>query len=354
MTSANPDEARDTLDAGFTSAALAAALELDLFPLLSGAERPLAEVAAALGVPPRRCGYWLELLVAAGWVERSAAGYRASERARRAILDGFSAATWKMLAAEARESAAALRDLTGRLGASGSAPPATGGAGQGYVARMSRDPARARRFTRALLELHEPLARALAATLDPGGGARLLDLGGGSGVMTLALLERHAGLRAVVMDIANVCEEGRRVAAERGLSDRVTYHAGDFMVDPLPGTFDLVLVCDVEAYEPRLLGRMRAALEPGGRLAILDQLAPEDGVPHPTQVPWAMEASLRDPNHGVMTLERLVARLGEAGFATPSVRPFAVGAEFRPAGAAAVVPPRHLRGFTLIEAARDA
>jgi 16S rRNA G1207 methylase RsmC len=68
---------------------------------------------------------------------------------------------------------------------------------------MAQSPERARRFTRMLGEIHRPLAAELAETLDMTGVRRLMDLGGGSGVVSLALLNRHPELTAVVVDIAN-------------------------------------------------------------------------------------------------------------------------------------------------------
>ena len=46
---------------------------------------------------------------------------------------------------------------------------------------------------------------------------RLLDLGGGSGVVSLALLCKRAELTAVVVDAASVCQVGRAIASENQL-----------------------------------------------------------------------------------------------------------------------------------------
>ena len=56
-----------------------------------------------------------------------------------------------------------------------------------YLAEMEKDPEVARRFTRMLYEIHQPLAKELAGYLDLSGVDRLLDLGGGSGIISLAL-----------------------------------------------------------------------------------------------------------------------------------------------------------------------
>ena len=119
---------------------------------------------------------------------------------------------------------------------------------------MKRDPELARRFTRMLYEIHQPLAEALVEFLDLEGVERLLDVGGGSGVVSLALLRRHPGLRATVADIDNVCLAGREIADQTSQAERITYHATDFVEDELPTGFDLVLECDVNVFGERLFG----------------------------------------------------------------------------------------------------
>jgi hypothetical protein len=48
-------------------------------------------------------------------------------------------------------------------------------------------------------------------------------LGGGSGVVSLALLRQHPHLTSTAVGIENVCIAGREFAQENSLSDRITY-----------------------------------------------------------------------------------------------------------------------------------
>jgi predicted TPR repeat methyltransferase len=183
-----------------------------------------------------------------------------------------------------------------------------------YVDQMDEDAERARRFTRMLYELHQPLADELVDCLDLSGVDRLMDLGGGSGVMSLALLRRYPRLRATVVDIANVCAAGREIAAEVSLADRITYHAADFLRDELPSGFDMALECDVNVYAVPLFRRVRASLKPGGLFVIVDQLAPADGVAPASRLHWALEGSLRDPSFQFPTAAMIRDQLRQAGF----------------------------------------
>ena len=80
----------------------------------------------------------------------------------------------------------------------------------------------------------------------------MLDLGGGSGVVSFALLRKHAELTCVVVDVGSVCQTGRVIASENKLEKRITYLAADFSKDDLPMGFDMVMLCDVGSFSELL------------------------------------------------------------------------------------------------------
>lgn len=310
----SPTDVVDWLQAYAASAAVGAALELGLPWLLAEAPMRDEEVSRALGVPPGRCRRWLLVLERIGLIERLPGGWGPTAGARRAILDSYGRESWGLLAAEERERFPAVLDLAPRLTLPEAAPEASPDGSEDYVQKMAGDPERARVFTRMLYELHRDLAETLAGTLDVGGARRLLDIGGGSGVMSLALLRRHPGLSAVVADIATVCAAGRRIAAENRLEDRITYQAVD-LAGPLPSGFDLALECDVGLYTEALFARVREALNEGGRFVIVDELADDpDEAPTPWRLHWAFTAAISGPPSDPMTPGRLKEMLAACGF----------------------------------------
>ncbi len=310
----SPQDVIDWLQAYAPSAAVGAALELGLPWLLAAAPLEAREVSKALGVPLGRCHRWLQVLERTGLLERQSGSWALSAGARRAILESYGRESWALLAAEERERFPAVLDLAHRLTLPEAPPSDSTGGLEDYVQQMADDPERARVFTRMLYELHGDLAEALAETLDVGGARRLLDIGGGSGVMSLALLRRHPGLTAVVADIESVCAAGRRIAAENGLEDRITYQAAD-LTGPLPAGFDLALECDVGLYSEELFARVREALNPGGRFLIADKLAGDpDEAPTPWRLHWAFTAAISGPPADPMTPGRLTEILAACGF----------------------------------------
>jgi ubiquinone/menaquinone biosynthesis C-methylase UbiE len=308
------EDISDCLFAYVDSAALGAAIELGLFWRL--AEQPLDApgVAQALNIPIRRCRYWLQLLDSMGLIESVPAGYAPSALTRAALLGTHSQSSWAYLAQEEREHFSSLCDLALHIQEPGSIETAQGRTTLSYVEKLAHDPERARRFTRLLYELHQPMAQRLAELLDMTGVRRLLDVGGGSGVVSLALLRRYPELCATVVDIPHVCSAGREIAQEASLADRITYHAADFAHDELPGGYDMVLHCDVNVYGEAMFRNLWAALNPGGRLVIVEHLAPAEEVVSPALLYWTFLDSLADPDVDVMTVARLQTQLTQARF----------------------------------------
>jgi cyclopropane fatty-acyl-phospholipid synthase-like methyltransferase len=179
---------------------------------------------------------------------------------------------------------------------------------------MKENPARAREFTRMLFEVHQHLANQIAELLDLNGVQRMMDLGGGSGVVSMALLRKYPALTSTVVDIENVCTVGRQIAAEQDLSGRISYHPADFVSDEFPKGFDLILQCDVGIFGLALFQKLHASLKPSGRLVFVEHLSPDKSSAPVTRLDWTFRDSLRDPNFGFPTLTQVIAQLTQAGF----------------------------------------
>ncbi len=135
--------------------------------------------------------------------------------------------------------------------------------------------ASARHFTLALAGRAKNVAPALAAVLPIDDAKTILDLGGGTGIYSYALLQKHPQLRAVVFDRPDVLKVAKEFAETYGVSDRVELQPGNMFADPLPENVDAVLLSNIlhdwdipECKE--LINRCIRTLKPGGRLFIHD------------------------------------------------------------------------------------
>lgn len=304
------DDVRDLLDAPVSAAALAAGLELGLFWTFDDGPRTVRSVAEDLDMPVIRCRFWLATLASMGLLEETDDGYGLSAAGRSAILDGASRQTWRYLAQEAREASPLTVDLARRLGRRGPVTDAVD-AVTDYVDKLRADPDRARRFTELLYELHQWLAEAVAQTVDLSGARRLLDIGGGSGVVSLALLGRNPGLTAVVGDIPAVCEAGRAIADRTEQAGRISFLPMDYWAE-VPEGFDVILTCDAR-FTRRLLATISAALPEGGRYLLVDRSFDTGPSQRAALAPSLFHGSLIDPDYEFPTIDEVYADLRAVG-----------------------------------------
>lgn len=159
----------------------------------------------------------------------------------------------------------------------------------------------------------------IAADLDLGGFKRLLDVGGGSGSYTIALLRKNPQMRAVLYDLEKVVPMAEERLAEEGLLDRVELVAGDFYKDELPKGCDLALLSaiihqngvdeNIELYE-----KVLKALEPGGMLLIRDHVMEESRTKPASGAVFAINMLVNTRSGDTYTFEDIKAGLEKAGF----------------------------------------
>lgn len=136
------------------------------------------------------------------------------------------------------------------------------------------DEAFAATITAAMDARGSSLAPALAEAIADVAFRSVLDVAGGSGIFTCALLDRHPGATATVLERPPVDAVARRLLRERGYHDRVRVVAGDMFAD-LPTGHDLHLLAHTlhdweENAVRRIVEACFGALAPGGWLVEYD------------------------------------------------------------------------------------
>jgi SAM-dependent methyltransferase len=139
----------------------------------------------------------------------------------------------------------------------------------------------ARHFTLMLAGRAKNIAPVLAQTVDLSEAKCLLDIGGGTGLYSIAFLQRYPQLQAVVFDRPAVLKVAAEFAEQYGVADRLRCEAGNMFVDPLPAGCDCVLLSNVlhdwDIPECRqLVQRSADALPVGGRLLVHDAFLNDD------------------------------------------------------------------------------
>ena len=133
----------------------------------------------------------------------------------------------------------------------------------------------ARDLTLALAGRAKNVAPLLAERLPLSDAKVLLDIGGGTGIYSIALLQKNPQLRAIVWDRPEVLKVAQEFANAYGVADRLECHAGNMFGDPLPSGADVMLLSNIlhdwDVPECRtLIQRCAEALPSAGKLLIHD------------------------------------------------------------------------------------
>jgi len=314
-----PETTEDILElmnGHIVAAVLGTAIELGVFWLLADKPLSVQSVAQSLNIPLNRCHYWLQILCKLGLLENNTEGYASSTIARETILNVQSQDTWAFQAREDRDLSLYVQDLALKISKPMSAWQAWNLTPADYFQQIEEDPIYTASFTRKLYQIHSLFAEQLANMLDLRGVKRLLDLGGGSGVVSFALLRKRDELTSVVVDVESVCQAGRVIASENKLEKRIAYLAADFLKDDLPTGFDMVMLCDVGSFSEILFRRIHDVLNLKGRLVIVDKFAPSKTIAPPSGLSSAFLTSLEYPaqSNDFTTTEVVQTQLQQAGF----------------------------------------
>ena len=99
---------------------------------------------------------------------------------------------------------------------------------------------------------------------------KMLDLGGGPGLIGMAIVASHPSMKGVIFDLPPVVDVAKAFIKEYGMEDRMEVLGGDFNRDPIGEGYDLVLACScLEAAKDidSIVKKVYDALNTGGVFA---------------------------------------------------------------------------------------
>lgn len=299
----------DIQKAFLVSRLVVAAEKLQLFRLLDGKRMKAEAIGRTLKIHRHYLEPFLNAFVALRLLDKKKGEYGNTPFAEKYFIDERSIYWTRQYSNECLDDFDALTVLEQAL-ATGKQPRSLKRARQPlYVAGMHRDRKQAENFTHMLFYLHQPDAEALAKYLDLSGRRALLDIGGGSGVMSLALAKKNRHLQATILDIAPVCKVTAKIIRRGGLQKRVRTLVGNFH-ERLPEGYDVTMMCDIGPVSQRLLRSVYRSLPPGGMLVLVDRYLSEDG----TQPLDRLVEYFAGSSFGVATWRDMVGAVEASGF----------------------------------------
>lgn len=156
--------------------------------------------------------------------------------------------------------------------------------GTDFFDYLEHHPAQARDFADGMTSTTSLWAGDAASVIDTAGVQVAVDVGGANGSLLHLLQEADPDLRGVVFDRPGVVEEAVAETERRGLANRTDVVAGDFFESVPSG--DLYLLKFIlhdwdDERAIKILENCRAAMAPGGRLAVVEILVGELDDPGP-------------------------------------------------------------------------
>ena len=107
----------------------------------------------------------------------------------------------------------------------------------------------------------------------------MVDVAGGKGHILATVLHDNPQMRGILLDLEHVVDHARRTLADEGLAERTEVVAGDFFAS-VPSRGDVYLLASVlhnwdDEDALKILRNVREAMNPGGRVLILEVVLPD-------------------------------------------------------------------------------
>jgi cyclopropane fatty-acyl-phospholipid synthase-like methyltransferase/Arc/MetJ-type ribon-helix-helix transcriptional regulator len=125
--------------------------------------------------------------------------------------------------------------------------------------------------------------RELVETYDLSPHHTLLDVGGGSGGLSIAITEAYPRIQATVVDLPTVTQITQRIVEEAGAGDRVKVMTADVLSDGLTGSYDAAVLSSfiqvISAEKARrALQNVGKVVNPGGAIYIRGDIVEDSGI----------------------------------------------------------------------------
>ena len=301
------------------TAAMKAAIELDVFTEIAAGTTTLEALAARCHAAPRGLRALLDRLVVDGFLTRVGDRWALSPTSA-AFLDrnspGYVGSAIGFVASPPIMDAFAR--LTDAVRRGGTAVPDDG--------TLSADNPVWVDFARSMAPLAGMTALMLGALLDvehaPIGS--VLDVAAGHGMFGIVFARLNPRVRVTALDWGNVLAVAEEHARAAGVADRFRTIVGSAFDVPFGDGYDLVLLPNfLHHFDPptceRLLAKARGALAPGGRVVIVEFVPDADRLGPPDAVRFELVMLASTPAGDAYTFGEYQGMLKAAGFGTATL-----------------------------------
>jgi len=311
----------DNLTAYHRTAALRAAIELDIFRAVGDGPATAPVIAERCAASERGVRILCDYMVILGILAKEGAVYSHTP-ASAAFLDPRSP---NCVASVARflgdlEMLTAAQSLSSIVRQGRSSLP-----GQGTV--EPNNPLWVQ-FARNMSPMMAPMTGPLGRIVLDGssGPMRVLDIAAGHGLFGIELARQNPQAHIVALDWAQVLEVALENAETAGVTDRYELLAGSAFDLDFGGPYDVVLLTNFLHHFDKptcveLLKKVRASMKPEGRAAALEFVPNEDRVTPPMAAAFSLTMLISTPAGDAYTFSELQSMYAQAGFTDITCHP---------------------------------
>ncbi|MFQ5933218.1 MAG: methyltransferase [Dehalococcoidia bacterium] len=299
-----------------------AAVKLEIFTKLRGGKLCPAEVAGLLGANPQHTKEMLNSCVAVGLLEKIGDEYQNTKESATYLVKGE-----PKYYGEAFTYLTSLGPLFGQLDAAMLTEET-----MSHEQEFQSEEEEADYWRHYMLAMYQWGAAGqqdlLLENTDLTGKRKFLDVGGGSGVYTIAFCQKYPDLTAVLFDQEKALPLARSLIETQGLSRRISTVAGDYYTEPFGTDYDAVLFSGVLVQEPhegqrRLLRKAYESMKSGGLIIVQDilKIGPYTETSPKIALESLVAAVFYGGQGGVATADETSEFLTSAGFTSPKQIP---------------------------------
>jgi ubiquinone/menaquinone biosynthesis C-methylase UbiE len=312
LTMPSADVVFDTLFAYQRSAALKAAIDLDLFTAIDDGEKTTPAMATRCGASERGMRILCDYLSTIELLTKSDGHYQLTPESA-AFLSQRSPAYLGttarfLLRPELKQNFEVLTEAVRRGGVAPSGDNTVADENPIWV-----------EFARSMGPMMVPAAHAIADLVAGTSGLKVLDIAAGHGLFGITIAQRNPLAQIVAADWPTVLEVATEHARSVQVQDRYRTLPGDAFKTTFPDGFDVALVTNfLHHFDPStcttFLKKVHAALVPGGRVAVLEFVPNPDRVSPPVPARFSLSMLAGTPSGDAYTFAELRDQLEEAGF----------------------------------------
>ena len=304
----------ETITAYQRTAAIKAAIELDVFTAIAEGKTTAAEIGKRCGAAERGARILCDYLVIHGFLTKQGERYGLTQDSSLFLnrnSPAFVGSAIEFLASPmVMEGFSLLTEAVRKGGTPKSDGATTSPENPMWV-----------RFARGMAPLMRPAAETMAKLVDPGADRplKILDIAAGHGVFGIAFAKRNSAAEVYAVDWAAVLEVATENAESAGVGGRHHKIPGSaFDVDFGTG-YDLALLTNFlhhfdASTNESLLKKVHSALKSGGRAVTLEFVPNDDRVSPPGSAGFSLSMLAGTPGGDAYTYKELERMLLNAGF----------------------------------------